>query len=142
MLGVGANGYALLPEKAILAAEVPYEQVSAMPLETQAAHQLMVNWFRVHLVHLAKQAPDFSFSFLSCNSPLALDANSRYPLVRKEIRAVSVEVKSNRQVFIPDAVFAITSDPREARCSSFSRWTWPQKPPSARRVIQGTSDTR
>lgn len=84
---------------------MPYENIG--PVSSRLIdHQLLLNWFRIHLGQTKRLIQGLSIRFLSYNSPLApLGPDGRVittdysPIGRRTIR----EVK-----FTPDAVFATT----------------------------------
>ena len=93
-----------------LANQHPLILVNGKALEMQVAHQLLLNWFRAHLAYALDKMPDLSTEFLSCNSPFALDAENRYPILRDSIEIPDREnSNSYSRTFIPDSVFIITS---------------------------------
>jgi hypothetical protein len=69
-------------------------------------HQLLVNWFRIHLAHIEHVIPQLSSKFLSPTSPFLPRNPHDRPLVFERIR---VEKKSRNPIgFTPDGVLLIT----------------------------------
>lgn len=68
-------------------------------------HQLLVNWFRIHLGQVGKALPRLEVNFISSNSPFSLGDNSDTPLVYNRIPAAQPDGKP--QGFTPDGVFSI-----------------------------------
>ena len=103
--GLGQTGYSLLKSEETLSTALAFEQISGRPLLAQAAHQIVLNWCRIHLLHLTKVFPRVSVEFVSCNSPFALDTDNGYALVRDSVSETDGE---DSAWFTPDAAMAIT----------------------------------
>jgi len=105
LLRLTEQGADNLKENKLIAKDVPYENIG--PVSPRLInHQLLLNWFRVHLSQIKRVISRFSIRFLAYNSPLVprgpkgrvITADCS-PIGRRTIR----EVK-----FTPDAVFATT----------------------------------
>jgi len=71
-------------------------------------HQLLVNWFRTHLVRLGRAVPQLSIAFLSPTSPfLNRDIDGGLPVYERVV-VKSEEQNEEEAYFIPDGVFSIT----------------------------------
>jgi hypothetical protein len=69
-------------------------------------HQLLVNWFRIHLGHIGHVITQLSFRFLSPTSPFLRREHNDRPLIFERIR---VENHPGNSIgFTPDGVFSIT----------------------------------
>jgi DNA-binding MarR family transcriptional regulator len=105
LLGLTEQGADNLKENKFIAKDVPYENIG--PVSSRLInHQLLLNWFRVHLSQIKRVISRFSIRFLAYNSPLVprgpkgrVITADCLPIGRRTIR----EVK-----FTPDAVFATT----------------------------------
>ena len=103
LIGLAEQGAEILKENKLIAEDMPYENIGLVSPRL-INHQLLLNWFRVHLSHTKRAIPRFSIRFLAYNSPLVprgpkgrvITADCS-PIGRRTIR----EVK-----FTPDAVFA------------------------------------
>ena len=105
LLSMGSQGVDVLKEKQILDADVPDDLVIADKVHC-VDHQLMLNWFHIHLKHVQAMRPRLGIRFLSHSSPFLPKALSGHPLTTD-----FAPVEGNRDEvvkFIPDGVFSIT----------------------------------
>lgn len=102
--GVSKVGLKLLKEQGLLDERLTIEQVGGEKLNLQAAHQRLLGWCRIHLVHLCRSCPRLESSVMTCNSPFALDANTGMPSIR--ISVTNDDVPNIH--FTPDAAILIT----------------------------------
>ena len=102
--GLSKAGLQLLKSEKALDQRFTFEQVGGENLTHQAAHQLLLGWCRLHLVHLCRTCPRLEFRLLTCNSPLALNPETGVPIVRTQ-----VGLGNDTEVHItPDAAFILT----------------------------------
>lgn len=101
-----------LKQRSMLAKDVSAEKVLAGKL-SNVEHQLLVNWFRLHLVQLERILTHLTVKFLAPTSPFVGQADDRRPLVH-EI-APRVDTPSDQHEFIPDGVFLVTDSAEEKR---------------------------
>ena len=105
LLGLSEEGVDILREKNLIGKDVPYESVG--PVSTRLNdHQLLMNWFRIHLNHVERVLPKLSIKLLAYNSPFVpREPDGRVittdisPIGRRTVRQVK---------FTPDAVIAAT----------------------------------
>ena len=92
----------ILKDKGIISREIPYEKVGGTNIGC-IDHQLLLNWFRVHLNQIEKVLPRLTVKVLACNSPFL----PRGPGGRIFITDCSPVPGSGVQdiKFTPDAVF-------------------------------------
>lgn len=103
--GLSRVGLQLLKSKAVLDERITFEQTGGSILLQQISHQLLLGWFRVHLVHVCRTIPRLACRLMTCNSPTMLNPESEISLVRAVIRSRN----DSRDVhFTPDAVFIVT----------------------------------
>lgn len=107
VFGVDQRGFELLREKGVLSESLSFEQVSGEAIIPQAGPQILMNWCRVHLVHMTEAIPKLSVRFLSCNSPFALDTGRGTALIRDRVSMPDDEPGEERHL-LPDAVFTVT----------------------------------
>ncbi|MBW1784319.1 MAG: replication-relaxation family protein [Deltaproteobacteria bacterium] len=74
-------------------------------------HQLLTNWFRIHLSYIQHVVPHLSVHFLSPTSPFLRQNDSDLPLIFEPI--YSEAQHRNPSGFIPDGVFSITHREKE-----------------------------
>jgi len=67
-LGLTEHGIDILKERGSIGQDVPYEKVCADCLFC-VDHQLLLNWFRIHLNHVEKVVPRISVKLFAHNSP-------------------------------------------------------------------------
>jgi hypothetical protein len=100
----------LLREEGLLPREVPLERVTAEAIRC-VDHQMLVNWFRIHLVHMERVIPRLKVQFLSSTSPsVALDGDDR-PWITE--RVPTSDGGQGSIAFTPDGVFSITDTERK-----------------------------
>jgi len=106
ILSISPLGADLLREKGLLPDWVSSEQ---LPITAAACegHQLLLNWFRIHLQYLPTVIPSLDVGFLSPGSLLSpRDALGR-SLLREEFSVSGERAQTVR--FVPDGAFRITS---------------------------------
>jgi len=105
LLGLSEEGVDILREKNLIGKDVPYESVG--PVSTRLNdHQLLMNWFRIHLNQVERVLPKLNFRFLAYNSPFVprepdgrIITTDYSPIGRRTVRQVK---------FTPDAVIGST----------------------------------
>jgi DNA-binding transcriptional ArsR family regulator len=115
-LGLTEQGIDVLKERGLLGQDVPYDKVLGDCLFA-AGHQLLLNWFRIHLKEVERILPRLSIKVLSQNSPflpkgragriLTTDCS---PVPGSGIRGIK---------FTPDAVFAVADSVAGKTCLFF-----------------------
>jgi len=104
VFGLSKTGIQLLRSEKALDQTLAFEQVGGVNLVHQAAHQLLLGWWRIHLVHLCQTDSRLESRLLTCNSPLALSPKTGVPIV-----CTQVPFEDNATVHVtPDAAFIIT----------------------------------
>ena len=105
LLSLTAAGVEALRDHDLVDLELPADCVTAETIHC-VNHQLLLNWFRIHLVDLERHWPKFTVRFLSSTSPfLPRDPSGR------QLTYQQIDVAGNRQGptgFLPDTVFSIT----------------------------------
>ena len=110
LLGLTERGVDVLREKILIGSDVPYENVG--PVSNRLIdHQLLLNWFRIHLNEIDKVEPRSTLQFWAYNSPFV----PREPDGRIVITDYSsIGRRTVREVkFTPDAVFIMTNAARD-----------------------------
>jgi len=67
-----------------------------------AKHQLLVNWFRIHLNYLPIKLPDLTVEFISATTPFLPSKKNGLPIISEQ-----VETKLLKINFTPDGVFCL-----------------------------------
>jgi hypothetical protein len=108
VFGVSQEGLAVLRSEDVLPKATEFDRVGGQALIRQHGHQILLNWCRIHLLHLTRVFPRLPCSFLSSNSPFNLDRDSGGPVVR-DFAPVSEGAEPDEKChFIPDGVFILT----------------------------------
>ncbi|MBM3335974.1 replication-relaxation family protein, partial [Candidatus Sumerlaeota bacterium] len=92
------KGIELLRSEGVLDAEIPHKMITADALIQAMEHQLLLNWFRIHLAQIDRIWPNLSSDFLSSTSPFHLNESRSRSLVT-EHPGVSGQSESG---FTPD----------------------------------------
>lgn len=109
VLGISRKGYTVLRTDGLLPVDVGLGQVDGKSIVNAASHQLLMNWFRVHLIHLVREFPRVEVQFLTNNSFVSLDAGSGQSILQDE---VPLPGHDTPQRFIPDAAFTLSDTER------------------------------
>jgi len=105
VLSLSEYGVDVLKDKGVIGADVDYEAVIGDNIHCKD-HQLMLNWFRIHLNHVEKVLPRLKIRFLSHSSPFLPRNMAKYLIITD---FGSAEGSIDEVVrFTPDAVFSIT----------------------------------
>ncbi|OHB50848.1 MAG: hypothetical protein A2Y10_15695 [Planctomycetes bacterium GWF2_41_51] len=96
------QGIGILKSEGVIAENILDEKVLAESISA-VDHQMMINWFRVHLVYLEKIISRLKIQFLSCSSPFLPETESGHCFIQD----FAIDATS-RKSFIPDGVFIIT----------------------------------
>ena len=115
-MGLTERGVDILRDKGLLNKAIPYEKVCA-DCFFAPDHQLLLNWFRIHLNEVEKVVSKVNVKFFAHNSPvLPEDQNGRIlitnysPVPGSGIQGVK---------FTPDAAFSISDSVRDKTCLFF-----------------------
>lgn len=102
-IGIQQGGVGILRTHGWLV-DLPDEQVTGKALKQQLKHQLLLNWFRVHLLQVTKVRPMLKADFLSSTSPFQKSVQYEGPSITD-----SVALLPNRQKveLIPDGIFIL-----------------------------------
>ena len=104
-LGLTERGVDVLKDNGLLNQDVPYEKVCADCLFC-ADHQLLLNWFRIHLNHVEKVVPRISVKLFAHNSPFLPKGQSGRILIADYSPVLGASIRGIK--FTPDAVFGIS----------------------------------
>jgi hypothetical protein len=114
-LGLTERGIDALKEKGVLGQDVPYEKVLGDCLFA-ASHQLLLNWFRIHLKEVERILPRLNIKVLAQESPFLPKAQDGRIFITDHSPVPDSGMKG--VTFTPDAVFAMT-DPVEGKTCLF-----------------------
>ncbi|MFA6175617.1 MAG: hypothetical protein WC765_03445, partial [Phycisphaerae bacterium] len=109
LFGLTEQGIDILREKGLIDKDILYENIGSVS-NRLIDHQLLMNWFRIHLNEVDKVVPSPTLKFWAYNSPFVprkpdggIITADCSPIGRKTVR----EIK-----FTPDAVFILTNATR------------------------------
>ena len=105
LISLNEKGVQLLQNRGNLEKSTPKEKIYAHGIH-HLDHQILVNWFRVHLSFIESQIPRLSIRFLSPTSPFLGSDTHGNPYVYDRIPSDRDPGKFIR--IIPDGVFSIT----------------------------------
>lgn len=108
VFGISQKGLTALRSVGALPKSVEFNQVGGMALVHQAGHQILLNWCRLHLIHLTRTLPRLTSSFLSSNSPFDLDPDLKGPAIRDFVPVTEKAKPDEKCHFVPDGVFILT----------------------------------
>jgi DNA-binding transcriptional ArsR family regulator len=115
-LGLAERGIDMLKEKCLLGQDVPYEKVLADSL-FKADHQLLLNWFRIHVKEVERVLPTVSIKVLAQHSPFLPKGQDGRIVITDCSPVPGSGMKGI--VFWPDAVFAIADSVAGKTCLFF-----------------------
>jgi DNA-binding PadR family transcriptional regulator len=115
-LGLTERGIDVLKERALLSQDVPYEKVLGECLFA-TGHQLLLNWFRVHLKQIERVLPRLNIKVLAQNSPFLPKGQDGRILITDCSAVPGSGMKG--VTFTPDAVFATEDSVGRKTCLFF-----------------------
>jgi len=115
-MGLTERGIDILKEKGLLAKDILYDKVFGDSLSA-ADHQLLVNWFRIHLKEVERLLPRLSIKVLAQNSPFLPKGQDGRIVITDCSPVPGSGMKGI--VFWPDAVFAIANSGAGKTCLFF-----------------------
>ena len=101
------RGVDCLRSAGVLSESIPHDCITYHSLRGTIEHQLLLNWFWIHLLEVEKNVPDISIKFLSSTSPFDLVQDTSRPFIYEA--PVNTRSKNKVPAFTPDGVFALTS---------------------------------
>ena len=115
VLGLTEHGVDILIEKRLIGKEVPYEKI-LVDEHFCIDHQLLLNWFRIHLNQVEKVLPQINIKFLAHNSPFLPRSHNGPTFISDYSPVPDQDVPGTK--FIPDGVF-VTCDSIEGKMCLF-----------------------
>jgi len=114
-LGVTEYGLKALKEKGILDENIPYEKVGSVSINN-TDHQLLLNWFRIHLEHIENALPRITVKVMTYNSPFLPKCSNDRIFITNFLPCGDNERGIK---FTPDAVIIITDSVTGKSCLFF-----------------------
>jgi hypothetical protein len=115
-LGLTKEAVDVLKDKGLLSHDVSYDDVLADGLFC-ADHQLLLNWFRIHLKEVENVLPRVNVKFFAHNSPYLPKDQNGHILITDYSPVPGIDVQGVK--FTPDAVFGISDSIAEKTCLFF-----------------------
>lgn len=116
LLGLTEHGVDILIKKRLIGKNVPYDNI-LIDGPFCIEHQLLLNWFRIHLNQVEKVLSRISVKFLAHNSPfLPQGRNGRVFITEHSLVPDS---GAHGIKFTPDAVFSISDSVADKSCLYF-----------------------
>ena len=115
-LGLTERGIDVLKERGLLGQDVPHEKALGDCLFA-AGHQLLLNWFRVHLKEVERILPRLNIKVLAQNSPFLPEAQDGRIFITDHSPVPGLGMKGVK--FTPDAVFATADSVGGKTCLFF-----------------------
>ena len=116
LLGLTEHGVDMLVEKGLIGGDVPYDKVlvgSPFCID----HQLLLNWFRIHLNHVQKVLPRVNVGLFAHNSPFLPENQDGRRLITDYSPVPGTGMQGIK--FTPDAVFGIGDSVADKTCLFF-----------------------
>ncbi len=107
------RGAELLKKEGLIDAEIENHLITGEAI-VHVSHELLVNWFRIHLLQIDNHIPDLQTEFISATTPFQ-------PLNADGLPIIADRVSGNDADggFIPDGVFYIASEKQNKRLLFF-----------------------
>jgi len=102
VLCLAEKGFDTLKERNVLDPSLLYDAVAADAIHCQQ-HQLLMNWFRIHLEQAQRVSPRWSYRIFTYSSPLLPPGPEMRPVLTEYVP--SANTKGEMVKFSPDAVF-------------------------------------
>jgi hypothetical protein len=115
-LGLTMQGVNVLKDKGLLSQNVSHEKVCDDCLFC-ADHQLLLNWFRIHLNHVKKVLPRVSVKFFAHNSLFLPKGQGGHISIADYSPVPGASIQGTK--FTPDAVFSISNSAKNKTCLFF-----------------------
>ncbi len=107
------KGAELLKKEGLIDAEIPNHRMTGEAI-VHVSHELLINWFRIHLLQIDIHIPDLHTEFISATTPFQpLNADGR-PMIADRVSGNDAD-----DGFIPDGVFSIASEKKNKRLLFF-----------------------
>jgi len=110
---ISQKGINYLKDSEILNNTISLNSISTKE-SSNLEHEILINWFRIHLQYIDKCLPDLETEFISASSLFLPSKNNGQPLIAEEI-----EIDDSNEEFIPDGVFSILNKKHNKRLLLF-----------------------
>ena len=107
------KGAELLKKEGLVDAEIPNHRMTGEEI-VHVSHELLINWFRIHLLQIDNHIPELHTEFISATTPFQpLNENGR-PMIADRVSSDDAD-----DGFIPDGVFSIRNEQQNKRLLFF-----------------------
>ncbi len=107
------KGAELLKKEGLIDAEIPNHRMTGEEI-VHVSHELLINWFRIHLLQIDNHIPDLQTEFISATTPFQPLNENGHPMI-----ADRVSGSDDDDGFIPDGVFSIRNKQQNKRLLFF-----------------------
>ena len=115
-VGLTEHGFNILKDKRLIGTDELYEKACAVMIH-RVDHQLLLNWFRIHLNQAEKILPRLSIKVLGHNSPFLPKGPKGRVFITDYSPVNGTGAKEVR--FMPDAVFCTNDSVKKKACLFF-----------------------
>lgn len=143
LFGLAEAGARLLVERDVLSQHIAPKLVNGESLIHQFDHQRLINMFRLSLVEMSRNKPEFKIRGISSNSPFVVDPDSGHPSTRASVQ-LGTGTEARHLFFIPDYVFQVQHEARKESLLFFLEAdtgsephssTLPEKPSITKKIL-------
>ncbi len=103
IISISEKGARLLKSENLIDNKIPIERLVPDKINN-IEHELLLNWFRIHLDHIPIKNPDLTTDFISSTTPFLPLRNTGFPLISESFKQENHSID-----FVPDGVFTISS---------------------------------
>jgi len=107
------RGAELLQRKSLIDAEIPNHRMTGEEI-VHVSHELLINWFRIHLLQIDNHIPDLHTEFISATTPYQPLNENGLPMIADRVSGDDAD-----DGFIPDGVFSIRNEQQNKRLLFF-----------------------
>ena len=107
------RGVELLKKEGLIDAEIPNHRMTGEAI-VHVSHELLINWFRIHLLQIDNHIPDLQTEFISATTPFQPLNENGLPMIADRISDDDAD-----EGFIPDGVFCIRHEQQNKRLLFF-----------------------
>lgn len=101
---INEKGYEYIQNENLIKGKITIEKLF-LDRSFNLEHQLLLNWFRIHLEFILEKRQDLKFDFISSSTPFLPSKSNGLPLISERLSIENLIVD-----FIPDGVFYIKSE--------------------------------
>ncbi|MCH8020989.1 replication-relaxation family protein [candidate division KSB1 bacterium] len=107
------RGAELLQKEGLIDAEIPNHRMTGEEI-VHVSHELLINWFRIHLLQIDIHIPDLHTEFISATTPFQPLNEDGLPMIADRVSGDDAD-----DGFIPDGVFSIRNEQQNKRLLFF-----------------------